>query len=231
MVGVLYSGDSNLVHSVNLNDLQVFVRSSVRNKPRKYPRQVVKREIQNLKNLANQKNASAQFRLGMMYYEGRGVIQNFEMAAHWFKQAAMQGLDEAQFILGLMYKKEDQGVTKNFEIAAHWFKQAAEQVHVEAQNNLGLLYYEGKGVTQNFEIAAHWFKQAAEQGLAVAQSNLGGMYYEGKGVTKNFEKTFNWYKQAAMQGYEKAVDWFKQAAMQGHVEAQTVLMNLKKQEL
>ena len=210
VVGVFHSGNLNLVQSVNLNDLQVFVQRGLKNKPRKYPRQIVKREIQNLRNLAKQKNASAQVKLGLMHYKGEGVTQSFEKASDLFKQAAEKDHAAAQYLLGVMYIKGE-GVTQNFEKASDWLKQAAEQSHPEAQLNLGAMYIHGKGVTQNFEKASDWLKQAAEQSHPEAQYLLGLMYEEGYGVTQN---------------YEKAVDLFKQAAEQGHTQAQSILANM-----
>ena len=50
-----------------------------------------------------EKNAQAQYNLGVMYDEGRGVRQDGAEAVRWFRQAAEQGLAEAQHILGAMY--------------------------------------------------------------------------------------------------------------------------------
>ena len=243
VVGVFHSSLSNLIYSVNLNDLQVFVQRGLRNKSRNNPRQVVKREVQNLRNLAKRKNTHAQVRLGLMYYRGAGVTQNFEKAAHWLRQAAEQGHADAQFNLGMMYALGE-GVTQNFERAAHWLKQAAEQGHALAQFNLGVMYVKSQGVTKNFETAFYWLKQAAEQGHADAQLKLGAIYIQGYGVTKNYEKASDWLKQAAMQGhapaqyllggmyyhgegvtqnFERAAHWLKQAAEQGHFEAKAML--------
>jgi TPR repeat protein len=44
----------------------------------------------------------AQYRLGMHYYFGKGVPQNYEEATKWFRLAADQGLDRAQFELGTL---------------------------------------------------------------------------------------------------------------------------------
>ena len=40
---------------------------------------------------ADQGYVKAQFRLGMMYYRGRGVKKNYPMAMQWFQKAADQG--------------------------------------------------------------------------------------------------------------------------------------------
>jgi TPR repeat protein len=53
--------------------------------------------------LADQGNALAQFNLGLLYHEGRGVSQDYAQAVTWFRKAADQGDAEAQAALGAMY--------------------------------------------------------------------------------------------------------------------------------
>ena len=52
---------------------------------------------------ARQGIASAQFALGVMYFNGRGVPQDNVEAVTWFRRAAEQGDASAQFSLGLRY--------------------------------------------------------------------------------------------------------------------------------
>ena len=48
---------------------------------------------------AEQGNANAQYNLGNMYNEGKGVPQDYKEAAKWWKLAAEQGHEEAQYNL------------------------------------------------------------------------------------------------------------------------------------
>ena len=52
---------------------------------------------------AEQGVAEAQFNLGVMYYDGQGVRQDYAEAFRWFRQAAEQGNADAQYNLGSMY--------------------------------------------------------------------------------------------------------------------------------
>ena len=45
---------------------------------------------------AEQGNAIGQFNLGLMYYDGKTVPQNYPEATKWFSKAAEQGDAEAQ---------------------------------------------------------------------------------------------------------------------------------------
>ena len=64
-----------------------------------------------------------QHNLGVMYYEGTGVSQDYKQAAHWFTKAAEQGPTAAQYNLGLMYER-GLGVPKNYKKAYMWISLA-----------------------------------------------------------------------------------------------------------
>ena len=73
--------------------------------------------------LAEQGNANTQFNLGNMYYEGKGVKQDYAEAVKWYRKAAEQGNANAQFYLGVNYYK-GQGVKRNLSEAKEWFRKA-----------------------------------------------------------------------------------------------------------
>ncbi len=76
--------------------------------------------------LAEQGNAEAQYGLGVMYRDSRGVSQDYEQALRWYRLAAAQGHASAQYTLGLMYEL-GQGVPQD-DVQAHlWASLAAEQ--------------------------------------------------------------------------------------------------------
>jgi len=74
--------------------------------------------------LAQRGDAQAQALLGFMYEYGRGVPQDFVIAAHWYRCAAEQGQPSAQYQLGLMYDK-GHGVPRSAVIAYTWLNLAA----------------------------------------------------------------------------------------------------------
>ena len=53
--------------------------------------------------VAKQGNAKAQYNLGGMYYNGKGVRKDYAQAVQWYRKAAEQGHAKAQLNLGLMY--------------------------------------------------------------------------------------------------------------------------------
>ncbi len=107
-----------------------------------------------------QGDAKAQYNLALMYYKGKGVPQDDQEAAKWYRKAAEQGNAKAQYNLALMYYK-GKGVPQDDQEAAKWYRKAAEQGNAKAQNNLGFMYHEGKGVPQNYVQAHMWYNLVA----------------------------------------------------------------------
>ena len=80
--------------------------------------------VKHLTILAEQGHADAQYNLGVMYDNGRGVPQDYVKAAKWYRLAAEQGHADAQHNLGVMYV-HGQGVPQDHVQAYMWFNLAA----------------------------------------------------------------------------------------------------------
>ena len=180
---------------------------------------------------AHQGNSNAQFDIGSMYKNGRGVSPDRNKAIEWYKKAAAQdnkkavtrlkllqaneerfrkelanvknGNKESQYKLGNMYTE---GVGTNIDLAkaAEAYDQSAHQGYVKAEYKLGLVYYEGTGVKSNKRTAYKWFKQAADKDYPAAQYYLGKMYASGKGVKRNYARSLEWYTKAVDGGFNQA---------------------------
>ena len=81
--------------------------------------------------LANQGNVMAQSLLGAMYYEGKGVLQNYIQAGLWLHAAAIQGNAGAQYYLGVMYHN-GHGAPQDFVQAHMWYNLAEANGHNDA---------------------------------------------------------------------------------------------------
>ena len=125
--------------------------------------------LQQLRPLAEQGDAGAQYSLGLMYDNGNGVPQDYKEALRWYRLAAEQGNAEAQYNLGLMYGNGN-GVPQDYKEAARWFRLAAEQGSARAQHNLGVMYYNGHGVPQDYTYAHMWFNLGASN--YVGEANI-----------------------------------------------------------
>ena len=80
--------------------------------------------VARLVRLAQAGNARAQGLLGFLYEQGRGVPQNFELAAMWYGCAAERGDVTAQYLLGLLYDK-GRGVPLDVVLSQKWLILAA----------------------------------------------------------------------------------------------------------
>ena len=113
--------------------------------------------------LAAQGDIVAQYNLGLMYFAGQGVPQDYGQAAKWFRKAAERGDAPAQYSLGLIYQA-GQGVGRDALEAAMWYRKAAEQGYVYAQSILGFMYGDGEGVPTDYVEAYLWLSLAAAAG-------------------------------------------------------------------
>ena len=113
------------------------------------------------KKSAEQGHEEAQFNLGVMYEDGRGVKQDYFKAFEWYQKAAEKGYADAQFNLGFMYAN-GQGVKQDYFKAVEWYQKAAEQGDASAQYNLGIMYKNGLGVKQNYTKAKEYFGLACD---------------------------------------------------------------------
>jgi TPR repeat protein len=173
---------------------------------------------------ADQGNAAAQYKLGVMYQNGQGVEKDDSKAFVWFGKAAEQGnaaakvvlcrraADQgdaaAQFRLGLLYDTGP-GSEQDHAEAIKWYSKSAEQGDATAQSkliyeatvqgdvaaqcSLGVMSENGRGVAKDFVEAAKWYRKAAVQGDAIAQCRIGWMHQNGQGVTKDAAAAAKWY--------------------------------------
>lgn len=128
----------------------------------------------------------AQYNLGVMYFSGTGVPQDYALAYQWTRQAAEQGHINAQYNLGTLYYN-GRGMRSalfsywplsliyqqdNFKQAASWYAQAAEYDHGEAQFALASMYLHGHGVDRNVVTALMWARLAHDNEVPAAASIL-----------------------------------------------------------
>ncbi|MBT4942025.1 MAG: sel1 repeat family protein [Candidatus Magasanikbacteria bacterium] len=188
-------------------------------------------------------DASAQYNLGVLHAEGKGVPKDEKESLKWWKLSAEQGISGAQFNIGQIYSKGIL-VLKDYEEAVKWYRLAAEQGFALAQYNLGGMYFDGRGVQQDYKKSIRWYRLAAEQGIPAAQSHLGVSYQHGTGVPQDYKEAIKWYRLAVekefanaqynlggmyhyglgvKQDYKEAIKWYQLAAQQGYSEGQNNL--------
>ncbi len=135
--------------------------------------------------------------LGYLYYNGKGVSQDFTKAKYWYEKASNKGERLALRGLGHLYK-DGKGVVKDYNKSFAFFKEAAEKGDVNSMSNLGWMYMEGHGTAKNTNDAVFWYKKAVQEGNnAYSMNGLGNYYYN---VEKNYSQAEKYYKDGCNLG-------------------------------
>jgi TPR repeat protein len=143
-------------------------------------------------------DASAHNKLGLLYYEGKGVPQDYRLAKQWFEEAAKQGHAGAQVNLGTLYL-HGEGAPQSDHMALFWFSQAAEQGDALAFAKLGSMYTKGHGVLQDYIQAHMWYnlsaahgeKRSAEARDALAQQMTPAQIAEAQRLAREWKPKMN----------------------------------------
>jgi TPR repeat protein len=180
---------------------------------------------------ANAGNSNAQYDIGTMYQNGRGVAASRDTAIEWYQKAAAQnnqkaisrlnliqsnelrfnralvlageGDTDSQYDLGNMYM-EGIGVDMDKAKAIDWYGKAAAQGYEKAQYKLGLIYYEESSPEKDISLAFRYFNEAAGKGHPAAQFHIGKMYASGQGVKRDYEMALQCYSRAVEGGFNDA---------------------------
>lgn len=151
--------------------------------------------------------AIAQFNLGCLYAIAQGCRDTD--AARWLREAAEQGLGDAQNALGVMHA-EGRGVPQDAEEAERRFNQAWDSdLTLVARYNLGVLCLE-RG---NDAKAWRSFQGPAEEGDPLAQSALGFLYAEGRtyGGERSKGDRLSYVRHYRGDDLEEAALWYERA--------------------
>ena len=183
--------------------------------------------------------ASARCHIGNVYYNGRGVEQDYAKALEWYEKAADLGNSSAMNQIGNLYG-HGLGVELDYAQALEWLEKSADLGNSDAMNNIAYMYYDGLGVEQDYTQALEWFEKSADLGVSDAMTNIAYIYQNGQGVEQDYTKALEWYEKAAdlensvamyfigymyyfgdgvEQDYIKALEWFRKSADLGDTYA------------
>jgi TPR repeat protein len=145
-------------------------------------------------------DAEMQFNIGLVYFNGKDVVQDTSKALKWwFRAAEQEQLNRNPSVFDYCLPKEDSEAVSYLENLG--FRSSDFMT--------GTYYYLGKGVKRDYEKALRHFKMCAEiitndesfyNGLAQAQIMIGSIYNDGKApIDLNFEAC-EYYFLAKMNG-------------------------------
>ena len=193
-------------------------------------------------------DTDAQYRLGEMYYLGRGTDENISEALDWLRKAGDQGHAEAQHLLGVIYRKGHK-VPRDEEESLRWHRLAAAQGHSGSRQAVEFLE---RRKQEAVDSEAHVKPDASAPKPKVEPKPAPAPKPAAKSAEELHDEAWaceqqdparalRLYEQAAGMGYilsqyncgmlyfegvgctrdyEKALDWFKEAATQGDADAQ-----------
>ena len=185
----------------------------------------------------------AQFCLGFMYSNGRGVAVDPDKGKDWYEKAAERDYAPAQNNLAIVYFLRAENANNkfvgventsettdewsrifkdewlsNYNDAAHWFQKAAVQSnnHI-AQYNIALTRYQWAVTSETLA------RQVNEILRLLDEDSADPSVQE---LVKTFkEPEFSNLLSDAVEAYEEAVNWFTKSAEQGYHKAQYQLGN------
>ena len=108
---------------------------------------------------ANGDNITAQYMMGMIYYNGFGITKNDDKAFQMLRKAASQ-YDEAQYQLALRYMNAE-GTPRNYGNAVANLIKAAKQGHIPSMLWLGDILAVGTSFPKNEYEAYVWYNIAS----------------------------------------------------------------------
>lgn len=161
-----------------------------------------------------------------------------KIAAHWYRDAAIQNNPVAQLRLGFAHHL-GQGVAQDYDTAVEWYRKAANQGNLEAKISLAWMARGGKKAVKNNQSASKWYLRLKNVKDPEVLLFLGEMAENG-GLARHKEAV-RYYRRAAEQGnaiaahklaamyalgkgiersQKDSFKWFLKSAEQGYREAQ-----------
>ncbi|KAF9271739.1 hypothetical protein BGZ68_003125, partial [Mortierella alpina] len=148
-------------------------------------------------------SAKAMFKMGTMYYYGRGVQSDYGEALEWYLAASEAGIAVAMLKISQMYQYGC-GVDQDDKEAASWYCKGEETLNEQGKLNNRIVHHDA-GVSEHHRETMEWFSNTEDNGLATVKLNIGAMYYDGQDLNRDYDKALTWYLKASEDGYNSAM--------------------------
>ena len=154
--------------------------------------------------LAEDGDARAQFWVGELYIEGKGVAKNLAHARKWIEAAAQQGYTKTEHRMGEIYRFGI-GVTANADTSYDWYLRAVKKKYAPADLGISeLVLFHFAQTEKTLQLAHEILQYPAEKGLARAQYLYALLFYTGKGGANDPALARDWFTKAAEQEHAKS---------------------------
>ncbi|MGQ3892406.1 tetratricopeptide repeat protein [Legionella sp. CNM-4043-24] len=172
--------------------------------------------MQNYQRAAETGDAIAQYNLGLIYENGKGVPVDNKKAMILFEKSAQQGHARSMTQLAGLYFKGQDG-KRDDQQALYWYKKAASLGESGALYQLGLFSETGVIIPLNFPDALSFYQQSADHGNDKAKLALARMYQYGHGTTKDYQHAVDIYKELASRNNAYAQYQLAVIYIEGHL--------------
>lgn len=152
-----------------------------------------------LKKSAKQNFPNAQYKLGLLYIEGKQIKKDTATGIDLIAKAAEQHFTPAMVKLAEIATTQGRS-----NVAEAWYQKAADEGNVKAMVALAKQFQNNENSNYDPKQAFLWMLKAAKKGSVFAQNEIAKMYREGLGVIADEKEAANW--QAKAEQSEKDVD-------------------------
>lgn len=188
-------------------------------------------------------NATAEYRIGLIYLNALGVKQDVDKAINWFAKSTLNGNSSAAYKLAVLYENGEV-IPQDNEKAFLYYQISAELDNPYACYKLGNIYLEKGDIPQ----AIKNFEQAADKNISHAWYRLGQIYSDEQYGVLDTEKSNVCYSKALQQyisdyndnpdsftayrigqmyleakgtnqDISQTINWFEKSAQQGNPDA------------
>jgi len=169
-------------------------------------------DFENLKKEAQDGDAQAKYRIGMMYKDGNGVERDCREAVKWFEEAANGGFGNAYFTVGVIYYHGEEfengcNVKKDRAKAFEWFKKGlvmepewSKVGDIHSNYYLGLMYLNGDNTERDYETGFSYFERAVNRNSWAALECIDIMFQKGLVANSVYKTGDQWYSATMPDG-------------------------------
>ncbi|HKY94479.1 MAG TPA: tetratricopeptide repeat protein [Kiloniellales bacterium] len=176
--------------------------------------QAAETDLKWLQRLAEQGDAEAWYRIGVIKEQGIGMQADPRGAVRAFTKAAELGHAKAQFRLAQLLAAGIGGVL-DLGGARYWYGEAAKQGIAAAAYNAGLFAETGIGGPVDMAAAEAFYRGASAGGIAAAAERLGLLHLDGRlGGAPDPVTALAWLMKAAALGSEASAALARDLAKQ-----------------
>ena len=138
-------------------------------------------------------NAEAQYRVGLGFDMGYGIINNREKAIYWYKNSAESGSAVSKFYLARVYCGLLDEPNRDYAKAIRLYMEAFDEGVAEAADRIGTMFADGIGVEKSEAIAFMWYEKGINAGSPWAMYDAYSMILKSDGLEGSLDKATNYF--------------------------------------